>query len=154
MKSAKGIVALVSPIAERVAGELGYFIWDVDYVKEGTEWFLRIDIDKQDGGVGIEDCEKFSRAIDPLLDEENPIEDQYTLQISSPGVEREIKNDFHMEHCLGETVQVRLYAPLNGFKEYIGKLVSYTGEAVTLEVDEIVEIPRKAIGKMNVYFEF
>ena len=153
MKSAKGIVALVTPLAQRVALELGYFVWDVDYVKEGTEWFLRIDIDK-DGGVGIEDCEKFSRAIDPLLDEENPIEDQYTLQISSPGVEREIKNDFHLESCLGETVQVRLYAPLNGFKEYVGKLVSYTSEAVTLEVDEIVEIPRKSIGKMNIYFEF
>ncbi len=153
MKSAKGIVALVTPLAQRVALELGYFVWDVDYVKEGTEWFLRIDIDKE-GGVDIEDCEKFSRVIDPLLDEENPIEDQYTLQISSPGIEREIKNDFHLESCLGETVQVRLYAPLNGFKEYVGKLVSYTSEAVTLEVDEIVEIPRKSIGKMNVYFEF
>ena len=153
MKSAKGIVSQVMPLAERVASELGYSVWDVDYVKEGTEWFLRIDIDKQ-GGVDIEDCEKFSRAIDPLLDEENPIEDQYTLQISSPGIEREIKNDFHLESCLGETVQVRLYAPLNGFKEYVGKLVSYTSEAVTLEVDEIVEIPRKAIGKMNIYFEF
>jgi len=153
MKSAKGIVALVTPLAQRVALELGYFVWDVDYVKEGTEWFLRIDIDKE-GGVDIEDCEKFSRVIDPLLDEENPIEDQYTLQISSPGIEREIKNDFHLESCLGETVQVRLYAPLNGFKEYVGKLVSYTSEAVTLEVDEIVEIPRKSIGKMNIYFEF
>jgi len=153
MKSAKGIVALVTPLAQRVALELGYFVWDVDYVKEGTEWFLRIDIDKE-GGVDIEDCEKFSRVIDPLLDEENPIEDQYTLRISSPGIEREIKNDFHLESCLGETVQVRLYAPLNGFKEYVGKLVSYTSEAVTLEVDEIVEIPRKSIGKMNIYFEF
>lgn len=153
MKSAKGIVALVTPLAQRVALELGYFVWDVDYVKEGTEWFLRIDIDKE-GGVDIEDCEKFSRVIDPLLDEENPIEDQYTLQISSPGIEREIKSDFHLESCLGETVQVRLYAPLNGFKEYVGKLVSYTSEAVTLEVDEIVEIPRKSIGKMNIYFEF
>ena len=153
LKSSKGIVSLVAPIADRVASELGYFVWDVDYVKEGTEWFLRIDIDKE-GGVGIEDCEKFSRAIDPLLDEENPIEDRYTLQISSPGIEREIKNDFHMEHCLGETVQVRLYAPLNGFKEYVGELVSYTSEAVTLEVDGPVEIPRKAIGKMNIYFEF
>ena len=153
MKSAKGIVSQVMPLAERVASELGYSVWDVDYVKEGTEWFLRIDIDKQ-GGVDIEDCEKFSRAIDPLLDEENPIEDQYTLQISSPGIEREIKNDFHLESCLGEMVQVRLYAPLNGFKEYVGKLVSYTSEAVTLEVDEIVEIPRKSIGKMNIYFEF
>ena len=153
MKSSKGIVSMVAPIADKVALELGYFVWDIDYVKEGTEWFLRIDIDK-DGGVDIEDCERFSRAIDPLLDEADPIEEQYTLQISSPGIEREIKNDFHLQHCLGETVQVRLYAPLNGFKEYVGPLVSYTADTVTLEVDENVEIPRKAIGKMNIYFEF
>ena len=154
MKSSKGIVSLVSPIAEKVASELGYFIWDVDYVKEVTEWFLRIDIDKEEGGVDIEDCEKFSRAIDPLLDEENPIEEAYTLQISSPGIEREIKNDFHLEHCLGEMVQVRLYAPLNGFKEYVGTLVAYNGDTVTVDADGEVEIPRKAIGKMNIYFEF
>ena len=153
MKSNKSIVIKVTPIAQRIADELGYMVWDVDYVKEGTEWFLRIDIDK-DGGVNIEDCEKYSRAIDPVLDEENPIEDAYTLQISSPGVEREIKNDFHLQHCIGQTVQVRLYAPLNGFKEYVGELVSYNDEAVVLDVDETVEIPRKAIGKMNIYFEF
>ena len=153
MKSNKSIVIKVTPIAQRIADELGYMVWDVDYVKEGTEWFLRIDIDK-DGGVNIEDCEKYSRAIDPVLDEENPIEEAYTLQISSPGVEREIKNDFHLEHCIGQTVQVRLYAPLNGFKEYVGELVSYNDEIVVLDVDEAVEIPRKAIGKMNIYFEF
>lgn len=153
MKSNKGIVNRVTPIAQKIADELGYMVWDVDYVKEGTEWFLRIDIDK-DGGVNIEDCEKYSRAIDPVLDEENPIEEAYTLQISSPGVEREIKNDFHLEHCIGQTVQVRLYAPLNGFKEYVGELVSYNDEIVVLDVDEAVEIPRKAIGKMNIYFEF
>lgn len=155
MKSAKNIVSSVTPIAQKVALELGYFIWDIDYVKEGTEWFLRIDIDKEgEDGVDIEDCEKFSRAIDPLLDEENLIEDAYTLQISSPGIEREIKNDFHLERCIGETVQVRLYAPLNGFKEYVGELLSYDSESVVLDVEETVTIPRKSIGKMNIYFEF
>ena len=153
MKQVKNVVAQVTPLANSVAQELGYFIWDIDYVKEGTEWFLRIDIDK-DEGVDIEDCEKFSRAIDPILDEANPIEDAYTLQISSPGIEREIKTDFHLDFCIGETVKVRLYAPLNGFKEYIGELVGYDSEKIVLSVDETVEIPRKAIGKMNMYFEF
>ena len=152
MKSSKSIVSLVTPIANSVAEELGYIVWDIDYVKEGTEWFLRIDIDKE-GGVGIDDCEKYSRAIDPKLDEANPIEDAYNLQISSPGLERVIKNDFHLERCIGEMVCVRLYAPIDGFKEYIGKLVSYTEETVTVNVDGLVEIPRKAIGKMNTYFE-
>ena len=155
MKSAKNIVSLVTPLAERVASELGYLIWNIDYVKEGTEWFLRIDIDKDgDEGVGIDDCERFSRAIDPILDEENPIEEAYTLQISSPGVEREIKNDFHLEHCLNEMVQVRLYAPLNGFKEYVGTLLTYDSEKIVLDVEGEVAIPRKSIGKMNIYFEF
>ena len=152
MKSTKSIVEVVTPLAEGVAQDLGYSVWDVDYVKEGTEWFLRIDIDK-DGGVNIDDCERFSRTIDPILDEVNPIEDAYTLQISSPGLERVIKNDYHLEHCLGQKVCVRLYAPLNGIKEYVGILVGYTGDDVTLDVDEIVKIPRKAIGKMNTYFE-
>ena len=153
MKSSKNVVSLVTPIAEELAKELGYLVWDIDYVKEGTEWFLRIDIDKE-GGVGIDDCEVYSRAIDPKLDEADPIEEQYTLQISSPGLERVIKNDFHLEHCLGETVCVRLYAPIDGFKEFIGELVSYTAEAITVDADGLVEIPRKAIGKMNTYFEF
>lgn len=153
MKGAKNIVSRVTPLAEELAKEQGYFIWDIDYVKEGTEWFLRIDIDS-DEGVNIEDCERFSRAIDPILDENNPIEEGYTLQVSSPGIEREIKNDFHLSRCVGEMVKVRLYAPLNGFKEYIGTLEGYDSEKITLDVDEIVEIPRKAIGKMNIYFEF
>lgn len=152
MKSSKGVVAAVTPVAEQVASELGYFVWDIDYVKEGTEWFLRIDIDKEKG-VNIEDCEKYSRTIDPLLDELDPIEEQYTLQISSPGLERVIKNDFHLEHCIGETVCVRLYAPINGFKEYVGELIAYDAETVTVYVEENVVIPRKAIGKMNTYFE-
>jgi ribosome maturation factor RimP len=152
LKTAKNVVSLVTPLAEQVAGELGYIVWDIDYVKEGTEWFLRIDIDK-DGGVGIDDCEKYSRTIDPLLDELNPIEEQYTLQISSPGLERVIKNDFHLERCLHEEVCVRLYAPLNGFKEYVGELIAYDSDTVTVFVEEKVEIPRKAIGKMNTYFE-
>ena len=105
-----GIVEKVTPLCEKVASELGYFIWDVDYVKEGTEWFLRIEIDKEDG-IGIEDCEAYSRAIDPLLDEENYIEGAYRLEVSSPGLERIIKNDFLLEKCpvLFGTYKIRLY---------------------------------------------
>ena len=160
MKQGKNVVALVTPIAERVAKELGYIVWDIDYVKEGTGWFLRIDIDLgtemelDKECIDINDCERYSRAIDPILDEENPTLDAYTLEISSPGVEREIKTDFHLEYSLGETVRVRLYAPLNGFKEYIGELLRYDSESVTLDVDGEVTIPRKSIGKMNIYFEF
>lgn len=152
MKSAKNIASEVEALITPVAEELGYYIWDVSYVKEGTEWFLRITIDSENG-IDIEDCEKMSRAIDPLLDEADPIEDAYRLEVSSPGVEREIKTDFHMTKCLGETVEVKLYAPLDGKKSVVGELKEFNDENVTIGEENIV-IPRKSIAKMNIYFEF
>ena len=150
MKSPKQIVAYLYPIIENVAQENGYSIWDLEYVKEGTEYYLRITIDS-DEGIGIEDCEKMSRAIDPVLDEHDIIEDAYHLEVSSPGIERDIKTDYHLSVCIGETVAIKLYAPIDGSKSYVGVLKSYNDESVT--VDDI-EIPRKAIAKMNIYFQF
>ena len=147
------IVERVTPLCQRVAEELGYFIWDVDYVKEGTEWFLRIEIDK-DEGIDIEDCEKYSRAIDPLLDEENYIEGTYRLEISSPGIERIIKTDFHLSKCIGEVVEIKLFAAIEGCKVARGTLHSYDSESVILKDETEIVIPRKNIAKMNIYFEF
>lgn len=147
------IVSRVTPLCEKVASELGYFIWDVDYVKEGTEWFLRIEIDKE-GGVDIEDCEKYSRAIDPLLDEEDYIEGTYRLEISSPGIERIIKTDFHLSKCIGEVVEIKLFAAIEGCKVARGTLHSYDSESVVLKDETEIVIPRKNIAKMNIYFEF
>ena len=147
------IVERVTPLCERVANDLGYYIWDVDYVKEGTEWFLRMEIDK-DGGIGIEDCEAYSRAIDPLLDEENYIEASYRLEVSSPGIERIIKTDFHLEKCIGEVVEVKLFAPIEGCKLARGTLFSYDSENVILKDESEIVLSRKNIAKMNIYFEF
>lgn len=147
------IVSKVAPLCEKVASELGYFIWDVDYVKEGTEWFLRIEIDKE-GGVDIEDCERYSRTIDPLLDEENYIEGTYRLEISSPGIERIIKTDFHLSKCIGEVVEIKLFAAIEGCKVARGTLHSYDSESVVLKDETEIVIPRKNIAKMNIYFEF
>lgn len=147
------IVSKVTPLCEKVASELGYFIWDVDYVKEGTEWFLRIEIDKEDG-IGIEDCEAYSRAIDPLLDEEDYIEGAYRLEVSSPGIERVIKTDFHMSKCIGEVVEIKLFAAIEGCKVARGTLHSYDNESVVLKDEAEIAIPRKNIAKMNIYFEF
>ena len=147
------IVSKVTPLCEKVASELGYFIWDVDYVKEGTEWFLRIEIDKE-GGVDIEDCEKYSRTIDPLLDEEDYIEGTYRLEISSPGIERIIKTDFHLSKCIGEVVEIKLFAAIEGCKVARGTLYSYDSESVVLKDETEIVIPRKNIAKMNIYFEF
>ncbi len=150
MKSARSIVGALYPVIEQTASELGYSIWDVEYVKEGSEWYLRITIDSENG-IDIEDCEKMSRAIDPILDEVNVIEDAYHLEVSSPGIERDIKTDYHMDVCQGERVIVKLYAPINGAKSYIGCLNGYDEENVF--IDEM-QIPKKSIAKMNVYFEF
>ena len=148
------IVEKVTPLCERVASELGYFIWDVDYVKEGIEWFLRIEIDKEEDSIGIEDCEAYSRAIDPLLDEENYIEGAYRLEVSSPGIERIIKNDFHLSKCIGEVVEIKLFAAIDGCKLARGTLFGYDSENVTLKDESEIVIPRKNIAKMNIYFEF
>ncbi|MBQ2736646.1 MAG: ribosome maturation factor RimP [Clostridia bacterium] len=153
VKGANSIVKKATEIAEPVAEELGYTLWDVEYVKEGADWYLRYTIDS-DEGIGIEDCEKMSRAIDPVLDEYDFIEDAYHLEVSSPGLEREIKTDWHMEHCKGETVCVKLYAPINGAKVIVGELTSFNDESVVITADEEIVIPRKAVAKMNVYFEF
>lgn len=138
--------ALVTPVAE----SLGYKVWDVEYVKEGTERILRITIDSENG-IDIDDCEKMSRAIDPLLDEADIIDEAYSLEVSSPGVEREIKTDFHMSECMGETVQAKLYAPIDNMKTVVGTLDGYDDESVTVGG---IKIPKKSIAKMNVYYEF
>lgn len=153
MKSSKAIVSEVSALCENVAKGLGYTVWDVEYEKIGAEYHLTITIDSPDG-IGIEDCEKMSRAIDPILDEADPIQDEYHLDVSSPGIEREIKNDFHLSSCIGQTVIAKLYAPLDGQKAIIGVLDSFDSESVTVEAQEKIVIPRKAIAKMNIYFEF
>lgn len=150
MKSPKQIVTYLLPIVEDTAKEIGYSIWDLEYVKEGTEYYLRITIDSPNG-IDIDDCEKMSRAIDPILDEHDVIEDAYHLEVSSPGIERNIKTDYHMSVCMGEKVLVKLYASLDGAKQIIGVLNGYDEENVTVDDKQI---PRKAIAKMNVYFQF
>ncbi|MBQ9760731.1 MAG: ribosome maturation factor RimP [Clostridia bacterium] len=122
MKKNGGVVGAVRKIAEPLAEELGYVLWDVEYEKQGADMYLRITIDSEEG-ITLDDCERMHRAIDPLLDEEDPIEDAYHLEISSPGIERELKNDMHINACTGWDVEVRLYAPLDGAKSYTGTLL-------------------------------
>ena len=152
MKNSKSIASAVSEIAEGVAKELGYSIWDVEYVKEGADWYLRITIDSE-SGITIDDCEKMSRAIDPILDEHDLIEDMYHLEVSSPGIEREIKTDFHLSKCIGERVAVKLFAPIDGQKQLVGILKGFDN-SVEIESASSLSIERKAIAKMNIYFEF
>ena len=144
----------VRDIAEPLADEIGIWIWDVEFVKEGARRVLRITVDSEEG-IGIEDCEKLHRAIDPLLDEADLIEEQYYLEVSSPGIERELKNDIHIEACEGWDVEVKLYAPKNGSKLYRGELLPLTenGDIAIKVGEETVIFERSTVAKINTYFE-
>lgn len=120
--------ALLTPIAEKYGVE----IYDVEYVKEGREYYLRIYIDKP-GGVNISDCEKVSRALSDGLDEEDFIPDAYILEVSSPGLGRALKKDRHLEKSLGEEVEIKTYKPIDKQKEFTGILKAYDDAQITIE---------------------
>ena len=120
-KGRYNIVATVRDLAKPIAQSLGYELWDVEYVKEGADYYLRIEIDSPDG-ITLDDCEKMHRAIDPVLDEADPIEDAYHLEVSSCGIERELKTDAHIAACTGWQAEVRLYAAMDGAKVWTGEL--------------------------------
>ena len=149
-----GVAQKVREIAEPLADEIGIWIWDVEFVKEGARRVLRITVDSEEG-IGIEDCEKLHRAIDPLLDEADLIEEQYYLEVSSPGIERELKNDIHIEACEGWDVEVKLYAPKNGSKLYRGALLplAENGDIAIKVGEETVVFERSTVAKINTYFE-
>ncbi len=128
-------VAAVWEIAEPIAEELGLVIWDIRFVKEGADWFLRIFIDK-DGGVGITDCENMSRAIDKPLDDADPIEQSYCLEVSSPGLERELTRESHFEVCKGEKIKVKMIRAIEGKREFSGILESSEGMSIVLRLED------------------
>ena len=157
MASKGNIAARVTEMICPVVKELGYDIWDVEYVKEGADWHLRVTIDSPNG-IDINDCEKVHRAIDPVLDEFDPIEDAYYLDVSSPGLEREIRTPEHYTACIGERVEVKLFTAYEGMKNFVGRLVGYDVEndtvTVELAVGKSVAVTRKQISKCNMYFDF
>lgn len=117
-------VAAVRAIVEPIAGQLGLTVWDVRFLKEGTTWYLRIFIDK-DGGVSIDDCVEMTHAINKPLDEADPIEQAYCLEVSSPGIERELTRDEHFFKCIGQKIQVKTIRPVDGKRDFKGVLESY-----------------------------
>ena len=126
------VTDLTARLAAPIVEEQGCSLWDVEYVKEAGTWYLRVLIDKEDG-VDILDCENISRALSDLLDEADPIEGSYVLEVSSAGADRPLKKPAHFQQFLGAEVDVRLYRPLDGRKEYTGVLKGYDGGDVTIE---------------------
>ncbi|MBQ8719430.1 MAG: ribosome maturation factor RimP [Clostridia bacterium] len=148
----KSIKEVVREAIEPTVTELGYRIWDVTYTKIGADWHLEITID-QDSGIGIDDCERVHRAIDPILDEIDPIEGFYYLEVSSPGSERELRSDEHLSLSIGEGVEAKLFAPKDGAKSFVGALTAFDESTFTLatEVGEIV-LERKEVSKLSTVY--
>lgn len=145
----ENIATVVERLLTPVVTEMGYRLWDVVFHKVGADPTLTITIDN-DEGITIEDCERVHRAIDPLLDEADPIEVSYQLEVSSPGIERDIRTDAHIAACMGEEIEARLYAPLEGKRVFVGILAAYEDGKVTIETAEgEMILPRAAIAHMN-----
>ncbi|MEG0764798.1 MAG: ribosome maturation factor RimP [Pseudoflavonifractor sp.] len=141
------VLSLATPIAEAN----GCSVWDVEYIKEAGTWFLRVYIDKPDC-VGIDDCEAVSRALSDALDEIDPIEASYTLEISSAGLDRVLRKPEQFAAFLGSEVEVRLYRPVAGRKDHVGTLISFESGDVTIETQEVRETyPKKDVAQVRLY---
>ena len=153
-KQKKNIAGTVRDLVSPVADSLGYMLWDVEYVKEGADMILRITIDKPEG-VDIEDCEKMARAVDPIIDEADPIEVSYKMEVSSPGIERSLTRPEHFEACMGEKIEVKLYAPIDGKKQIVGILTAADEKTVTVTVDEAETVLEKStVAKVSTVFDW
>ena len=124
-------VSVVYGLVKPVADELGFTLWDVRFEKEGGSWFLRIILDKP-GGVDMDDCAEMSRRVDPILDEADPIEQSYYLEVASAGLGRELRTPEHFEACKGQKVELRLIRPQEGVRDFKGILRGYRDGAVEL----------------------
>ena len=141
----------VAEIARPVVEEEGCSLWDVEYVREAGTWYLRVFIDR-DGGVSIDDCERVSRRLDPILDEEDPIPDSYVFEVGSAGADRELKRPGDFEQFMGSEVEVKLYRPVDGSKHYTGTLSGYEAGAVSLTVGEkTLRFPKEQVAQVRLY---
>ena len=154
-RNVKSVTETARELAEPIADSLGCWVWDVEFVKEGTRKILRITIDSEEG-IDIEVCEKMHRAIDPVLDEVDPISEPYYLEVSSPGLERELKTPEHIEACEGWDVEVKLYAPIDGLKLFRGVLLSSENEnEIKIDIAGSERVfDKQAVAKISTYFDF
>ena len=144
----------VTQFAQPVVEAHGCSLWDVEYVREGSEYFLRLYLDKV-GGVSIDDCEAISRALDPILDEEDPIPESYHFEVCSAGLERALKRPGDFERFMGEPVMVKLYRPRNGLKEIPGILRGYENGCVTVEAGkETITFQKSEVALVRLRVEF
>lgn len=148
------VTDLVTSFAKPVVEEYGCELWDVEYVREGSEYFLRLYLDKE-GGVDINDCEAISRAIDPILDEKDPIQGSYHFEVCSAGLERPLKRASDFERFMGSAVTVKLYRPRNGLKEIPCVLKGYEDGRITVEAGkETITFEKSEVALVRLRVEF
>lgn len=144
-------------ILQPILNRHGFELVDVEYVKEGSDWYLRAFIDKE-GGIAVDDCETVSRELEKELDAADLIDSAYILEVSSPGLTRPLKKEKDFVRNLGKPVEVHTFKPIDGSKEFIGDLLRYDKETVVLDIGpeqpEEVEIPRSSISLIRQYYEF
>ena len=151
----KNIVFEVEPLIRPAVTDPGFELYDLMFVKEGSNWYLRVFIDKP-GGITIDDCEMVSRAIEKILDEKDPIEQSYILEVSSPGIDRPLKKEADYERFKDSVIDIKLYKPCNGRKEFTGKLVGLQDGNIVITDDSgnILRFPKPdvAICRLAVLF--
>ena len=153
-KSRKPVTEIIKEIALPIAKSLNLELWDVKFLKEGASWYLRVFIDKPDESITLEDCEKMSHALDKPLDELDPIEQSYCLEVCSPGIERELASDEHLKKYIGFHIRISLFkAHENNQKNLFGKLVSFNKDELILKDSDEIKIPRNNISKINLSVE-
>lgn len=154
MSKGKTVESRTEEILAPIVKGFGVEIYDVEYVKEGSDMYLRAYIDKE-GGVNINDCENVSRALSDELDKEDFIEDAYILEVSSPGLGRTLKKDKHLEKSLGEKVEIKTYKPIDGQKEFCGILKAYDADGITVEIEnEEKKFVKKEIALIRLALDF
>lgn len=145
----------VETLVEKTIENLGYQLYDVQYAKEGKDYFLRIFIQKENGTISLEDCEKVNNEIEEMLDTADYIKEQYFLEVSSTGIEKQIRKTKHLQENLNEIIDVKLFKPINNNKEYIGILTKFDDESIYLKVDnQIIEFEKKNISLIKKYYNW
>jgi len=161
MKKDKNPIAqTVRALVEAEITGLGYELWDVEYYNDGAEWVLDITIDRPGAGISLDDCEKVTRAVNPILDEADPIEPSYTLAVSSPGLGRDLKNAAHYSRYIDREVTVKLFAKseVTGAKTFNAILKEYSADSFTFEITQdgapiSLTLPKKALARLCAYDE-
>ena len=155
MAKSKTYEAKTEEILQPITEKHGVEIYDVEYVKEGSEWYLRAYIDKP-GGVNIEDCEKVSRDLSAAMDADDFIPEAYILEVSSPGLGRTLKKDKHFEKSMGLEIEVKTYKPIDKQKQFVGILSAYENGNITIQAEDgsVMEFQKADVASVRLTFDF